>query len=145
MKNYNLRKNIDKVFKYHFEKHYSLWESLKTRNNKIIIKKELLKQLEEKFKIKEMPLYGLIELLEYDNRQTKYVVNSQRIYDFYQIQWLLPLWNKSFISFWEKVPMNYKLNQKLYIDTLKNLNYGNVWTKEFDFEYYLSPKWFFTI
>ena len=145
VKNYNLRKNIDKVFKYHFEKHYSLWESLKTRNNKNIIKKELLKQLEEKFKIKEMPLYGLIELLEYDNRQTKYVVNSQRIYDFYQLQWLLPLWNKSFISFWEKVPMNYKLNQKLYRDTLKNLNYGNVWTKEFDFEYYLSPKWFFTI
>ena len=75
VKNHNIRKNIDKVFRYHFEKHYSLWESLKTRNNKNIIKKELLKQLEAKFKVKEMPLYGLIELLEYDNRQTKYAVS----------------------------------------------------------------------
>ena len=54
----------------------------------------------------KVPLFGLIELLEYENRQTKYVVNSQRIYDFYNLSWLLPLWNKSYIKFWEKVPLN---------------------------------------
>ena len=41
--------------------------------------------------------------LEFHNRQTKFVVNCQRIYDFYKIDWMLPLWNRSFIKFWEKV------------------------------------------
>lgn len=83
----------------------------------------------------------MAEYLEFENRQTKYVVNSQRIYDFYNINWLLPLWNKSFIKFWEEVPMQYKINQKLYKDTLRELNLGGVWTKDFNVDYYLSPKW----
>ena len=90
-------------------------ETLKNKKNKKIIEKELIKQIKNKFKYKMMSLYAVIELLEYDNRQTKYVVNSQRIYDFYNIKWLLPLWNRSFIKFWEKVPMKYKVNQKLYM------------------------------
>ena len=93
----------------------------------------------------KVPLFGLIELLEYENRQTKYVVNSQRIYDFYNLSWLLPLWNKSYIKFWEKVPLKYKLDQKLYKETLKILNFGGVWTDNFQFSKHVSPKWMILI
>ena len=54
---------------------------------------------------------------------------------------MLPLWNKTFIKFWEKVPLNYKLNQRLYKETLKKLNYGGVWTNNFEIEQYVSPRW----
>ena len=37
--------------------------------------------------------------------------------------------------------MYYKLNQKLYKETLKSLNYGDVWTQNFDIGYRISPRW----
>ena len=36
--------------------------------------------------------------------------------------------------------MNYKINQNLYKHT-KDLNYGGVWNEDFNFKYYLSPRW----
>ncbi len=137
----SLKKNFNKAISQHFDKHYSLWEGLKNNSNQSIIKNELWQQVKCEFNLKEIPFYGLIEFLEYDNRQTKYVVNGQRIYDFYSIQWLLPLWNKSFIKFWEKVPMKFKLRQKLYRDTLYKLNYGGVWTDYYEEKITVSPKW----
>ena len=39
------------------------------------------------------------------------------------------------------MPLKYKTGQKLYKDTLMSMNYGDVWTKEFDVQYSISPKW----
>lgn len=144
--NYNLsikdiKRNIHKISKHYYSKHYSLWNSLKTNENKHIIKNKLSEQVQNNVKKKEVPLYGLLEYLEFENRQTKYVVNCQRIYDFYNLNWLLPLWSKSFIKFWEQVPLKYKIEQKLYKETLQSMNYGNVWTDEFNVPYSISPKW----
>ena len=137
----NLETSLDKILNDHIEKHYSLWDSLKTNYNKNLIKKELHNQLKSEIRKNKIPFYSLIEFLEFENRQTKYVVNSQRIYDFYNLNWLLPLWDKAFIKFWEKVPLKYKLNQRLYKETLKTLNYGGVWTNKFEARHYVSPKW----
>lgn len=136
---------FNKTISLHFEKHYSLWDQLKTDDNKKIIKKELENQLGTKKLKEKVPYYGLIECLEYENRQTKYVVNSQRIYDFYKLNWLLPLWNKSYIKFWEQIPLEYKLDQRLYKDTLLKLNYGGVWTDKYNIKSYVSPKWMFFV
>ena len=141
----NLKLHIEKILQAHIEKHYSLWNTLNTKCNKDIIKKELSFQMSSELKNLKVPLFGLIELLEYENRQTKYVVNSQRIYDFYNLSWLLPLWNKSYIKFWEKVPLKYKVDQKLYKETLKILNFGGVWTDNFQFSKHVSPKWMILI
>ena len=134
-------KDFDKILLNHIEKHYSLWNNLKTKDNIKIIQNKLKSQCEKilNYKKKINP-HTILELLEYENRQTKYVVNSQRIYDNFQLNWTLPLWNKSFIKFWENVPLKYKLNQKLYKDTLSLLNLGGVWTNEFAFKLYVSPK-----
>ena len=40
---------------------------------------------------------------------------------------MLPLWNKGFIKFWEKVPLELKVSQKLYKDTLMHLNFWGVY------------------
>ena len=84
---------------------------------------------------------GIAEFLEYENRQSKFVTNCQRIYEFYNLKWLLPLWDKSFINFWSSVPLNFKQNQKLYKDTLNELNMGNVWGKNFEFKNFVTPNW----
>ena len=90
---------------------------------------------------KNITSYGILELLEYENRQAKYVVNCQRLYDYHKIDWLLPLWNSSFIKFWESVPLEYKLNQMLYKKVLYQLNLGKVWTKEFNRNATITSKW----
>lgn len=141
----NLKQSMNNIMQYHYEKHYLLWESLNTEKNKEIIKQGLYNQIKKNIKKKPLLLFSVLEFLEFQNRQTKYVVNAQRIYDFYKIDWLLPLWNKSFIKFWETVPMSYKLNQRLYKETLNELNLGNVWTKKFNIKYFLSPRWMFYI
>ena len=134
---------FEEVFEKHFIKHYALWQSLLNKENKIIIKEQLFNQLKKN--IKDTDIYfmahGMAEFLEYQNRQTKYVINAQRIYEFYNLKWQLPLWDKSFIKFWSDVPLKYKINQKLYKDTLIELNMGGVWSKEYDSQSYISPKW----
>ena len=134
---------FDEIFEAHFYKHYALWESLLSTENKKIIKKQLLIQIEKNlYNINSnfMP-QGVAEFLEYENRQTKFVANCQRIYEFYNLKWQLPLWDKSFINFWSYVPLKYKIDQKLYKDTLNELNMGKVWGEKYDFKPFVSPSW----
>ena len=117
-------------------------EILINKANKDTVKNLLYIQLKESIKEKvKLTEYGILEFLEYENRQVKHVINGQRIYDYYKLDWLLPLWNKSFIKFWQTVPLEYKLNQKLYKKVLFELNFGEVWTDEFDIKSYTSPSW----
>ncbi len=146
-KKWKKENRIDKItetiFDEHYKKHYSLWKTLKTKNNKKIIKKEISKQIKS-FKIKlnnKIAPEGIYELLEYENRQSKYVINFQRVYDFYNIKWALPLWNSSFIKFWSTVPPKYKLKQKLYKEVLIELNMGEVWTEKYNTKAFVSPLW----
>ena len=39
----------------------------------------------------------------------------------------MPLWDCLYLDFWNTVPREYKLNQKLYKTTLHNTNWANVW------------------
>ena len=38
--------------------------------------------------------FGLYEFSEFKNRQTKYVITVQRVYEFFGYEWRLPLWDK---------------------------------------------------
>ena len=139
----NINSLFEKVFEQHFIKHYSLWQNLLNAKNKEIIKNLLKQQIKNNIKNTKInySASGIAEYLEFQNRQTKYVINSQRIYEFYNLKWQLPLWDKSFIKFWSDVPSKYKIHQKLYKDVLNELNMGGVWGEEYDTVAYVSPKW----
>jgi asparagine synthase (glutamine-hydrolysing) len=113
-------------------KHFSLWSYLKTNQNIERIRENLLDELLEvcgeiEDKSKEHLFYECSEFL---NRQSKYVITGQRSYEFYEHEWRLPLWDDEYLHFWQKVPAKYKAEQKLYIDMLKNNNFGNVWSDD---------------
>ncbi|MCO7251754.1 asparagine synthetase B family protein [Pseudoalteromonas sp. Ps84H-4] len=55
-----------------------------------------------------------IEYWDWRERQAKYICNSVRVYEYYSYKWLLPLWDKRIMEFWLKVPVELKLNRKLY-------------------------------
>ena len=107
------------------DKHFSLWGYLKTDKNLKNIRDQLLNSIPEQATVDEG--YGAYEYLEFINRQSKYVVSGQRSYEFYGYEWRLPLWSDEYLHFWQRVPLELKSNQQLYVDMLKDENWANVW------------------
>lgn len=52
----------------------------------------------------------------WQERQAKYITNSVRVYEQFDFDWWLPLWDQEFMMPWEEVPLRYRLNRSLYIN-----------------------------
>ena len=124
------------------DKHYSLWGKLKTNENLEYVSAQLSASLREAG-APEQPgalSYALFEYLEYDNRQSKYTVAGQRVYEYFGFDWRLPLWETPFVEFWRTMPLEHKFQQRLYRETLTQMNWGGVWSG-IDDQRYISPSW----
>lgn len=117
-----------KLYEEIIKKNFSLWTNYLSDENLSKIKK----LLEEKFiQLKEFryPNAELYEYWEFEERQTKFILNGQRIYDFLKLKWELPFWNYEFVNFWRKVPLIQKKNSLLYKEYLLKWDYKNLFTK----------------
>ena len=126
------------------EKHFSLWGYLKTEENIDQIKKNLWNEITKGCDdlLSQDKDHLLYEYSEFIDRQSKYVITGQRTYEYYGHHWRLPLWDVDYLFFWQKVPLDYKLKQKLYIEMLKRNNYGNVWGEDIPInKKTITPKW----
>lgn len=54
------------------------------------------------------------EYWEWRNRQSRYIINSVRVYDHFGLKWYLPFWEKELLNFWMKIPAHLKISQSLY-------------------------------
>ena len=109
-------------------KHYSVWENIPLHKSFDQIKNkniELL-DLEDKTKLNKEELASYFEFWEWQSRQSMSVVNGQRLYDFFGYKWMLPLWEKSLVTFYQNVPLELRLGQNLFIDYLEKFNYKNL-------------------
>lgn len=106
-------------------KHFSLWKQLDTAANRVVISHRLRHQLgDERGDSLSWPeAAALAELWEFDERQAKYVINGQRIYEFLGLAWELPLWDFGLVRFFTTVPLDLRLRQRLYLDTLRSWDY----------------------
>lgn len=106
-------------------KHYSLWSNLLTESS--------LKRLEDKILnltglsrgavVDRQELASLYESWEWQERQCKYVISGQRIYDFFKLGWALPLWDDLLLEYWSRIPLNMKLQQGLYTKYLDRFDF----------------------
>ena len=128
------------------KKHFSLWESNDTRPQKI----KILGQIEQWFgsyfdedeTFDQENEHLAFECFELMHRQAGYVIQGQRIYDFYNLDWALPLWDPEYIDFWKSVPISLKIDQTLYKRMLRNSNWGGVWGSDFSVnKKYITPTW----
>ena len=109
------------------DKHFALWLSLRTEKNLARIRTLLAQS------IAAIPLgapetdHGLYEYAEFQDRQCKYVITGQRIYECLGHDWRLPLWDNDYLDFWESVPLRFKAGQRLYNAMLRDANWGGVW------------------
>lgn len=111
------------------KKHFSLWRSLATPQNTARIVTLLRKSIARAGGELRDPDsdHGLYEYAEFQDRQCRYVITGQRIYEFLGHDWRLPLWHNDYLQFWEGVPLAEKVGQELYARMLTNANWGGVW------------------
>jgi asparagine synthase (glutamine-hydrolysing) len=107
------------------EKHFALRESLRTTENMAVVSRRIEDSLNamEIAAGKALPAASLYESWEWQERQCKYVIGGQRIYDWLGMDWRLPLWDASYLDFWSRVPVELKRGQRLYKEYLRSRNY----------------------
>lgn len=128
-------------------KHYSLWAYLKTSQNNKLVANNLWNEIVKE--VNGLPEnsfddFGLYEFSEFKNRQTKYVITVQRVYEFFGYEWRLPLWDKEYLDYWENIQLKHKVNRNLFIEVMYDLNWGGVWHFKLPSPY-ITPKWIFMI
>jgi asparagine synthase (glutamine-hydrolysing) len=114
---------LDKHF---LNKHFSLWESYRTINNdkKMITN---LNKVVDKYLDSNIPEYMIYETLEVLHRQSKLILSMQRVYEFNNLSWAIPFWDKEYLKYWSNQKISRKLNSTYYMEQLLKLNYANVW------------------
>lgn len=63
----------------------------------------------------------VLEKWDWQERQAKYICNSVRVYEFFDYDWWVPLWDKGFVDFWYGVPLALRKEQEWYKTYVKNL------------------------
>jgi len=58
---------------------------------------------------------GAYECWDWQERQAKFIVNSVRVYEFWQQTWWLPWWDAEFMDFWQRVPLQYRVRKQLWV------------------------------
>jgi asparagine synthase (glutamine-hydrolysing) len=95
--------------------HYGLWESNRllpaTRAD---IERKLSEELGFGGPYTSSEACTLCESWEWAGRQSKFIVNAVRSYDFWGLDWWLPFWDNAFIEFWSRAPIGHKIDRSLY-------------------------------
>lgn len=135
-------RRMERLFDALVAKHFSLWRYLKTAEHLAAIRRQILDELHlVGAELGEANAdHGLYEFVEWQERQCKYVVTGQRVYEFFGHDWRLPLWSNDYLDFWEHLPRELKLRQRLYREMLEQQNWGGVWTGG-AIRRYVSPFW----
>ena len=113
----------------HFlNKHFSLWDAYRTVNNdkKMItnLNKVVNKYLNSNSNIPEYMIYETLEVL---HRQSKLILSMQRGYEFNNLSWVLPFWDKEYVKYWGGKSIKGKMNSSYYREQLLKHNYAGVW------------------
>ena len=114
------------IYNYIINKHFSLWENLKIKDNiEYLYSKfdEIINIKSEDSALSKLKKY---EYFEAEERQFKYVVNGQRAYDYFGYDWYLPLWSDEMFNFWKRIGYKNKINQNSYISYCKENNPSKV-------------------
>ncbi|MBB6461527.1 asparagine synthase C-terminal domain-containing protein [Flammeovirga kamogawensis] len=95
----------EEINKLIFEKHYSLVIQKYDHRKIVNINNEILDNTEA---------FSIVDEWNWKERQSKFIVNSVRVYEFFDLKWLLPLWDKTLMDFWSKIPMEYCIERNLF-------------------------------
>ena len=138
--------SLEDIYDVIINKHFALWfNKFNPKFNSFI--KQVLKsnyKLEPYFSNKDI-LFKEYEKFECDERQIKYVINGQRIYDWLGIDWYLPLWSDEMFDLWSSLDIKHKINQNAYNKYCETYNPGNAFDVKLDGNTLSLPLYFYPI
>ena len=82
------------------------------RKPKSNVKKEVT-NLFNKYNNKNLQVQETLDFLE---RQPKFIINSLRVYDYFELNWKIPFWDIRMINFWNNISHGLRVKQKYYIE-----------------------------
>jgi asparagine synthase (glutamine-hydrolysing) len=77
-------------------------------------KSRIVSRLERDHIDSPVELADVHEKWEWQERQTKFIANSVRVYEFFGCDWWLPLWDADFMRYWQGVPLALRLGRRWY-------------------------------
>lgn len=118
----------DDIIKALVKKHFCLWVNLRTNENLEVFGRRISQALSlqpgRSYTTQEAA--QLFEFWEWQERQAKFVVNGQRVYEWFGHDWRLPLWHDELMFFWQNIPWDKRAGQGLHKRFLDKKNYGRV-------------------
>lgn len=57
---------------------------------------------------------NVFEFYQWQERQSKFVINSVRAYELFGYDWRIPFWDNEMMLFWERIPLESRLGGRLY-------------------------------
>lgn len=69
----------------------------------------------------DIDLNKVPESFNWQERQTKFIANSVKVYEYFGLDWRLPEWDIDLLDYWNKIGFNYRLERKLYKDVFKKI------------------------
>lgn len=119
--NYSLENFVNETIKIH----YSLWNWDKDNEDHSFFNEKII-QTTNQIQINDRESYvNQVLLFVFNEKVAKFVVNSVRLYEFFGDSWRIPLWDNELINFFSKVPLNYRIDEYLYIKYAKELLFIN--------------------
>ncbi|MBJ9958150.1 adenine nucleotide alpha hydrolase family protein [Acinetobacter courvalinii] len=105
-KNYQLKDVVNQIL----YKHYALCPLDEVAKDKIRTKVsgEILDEIDSSMSVDNLTnldFSNLYECWDWKERQVKYIVNSIQVYKQFNYDFWLPLWDKEFVTFWQKIAL----------------------------------------
>jgi asparagine synthase (glutamine-hydrolysing) len=113
------------VIEYIIKKHCNHVHSKRLAVHADIIREKLKKDLDE-WEVMDGDIERLcafVEHWDWKERQAKSVLVAQRLYEFFDLAWLLPFWDKRLLNVATQVPLRGRIQQKLHKDYLVTSNH----------------------
>ncbi|RAP33979.1 hypothetical protein DID77_02125 [Candidatus Marinamargulisbacteria bacterium SCGC AG-439-L15] len=108
----------DQIFYNILKKHYTLFKLNSSDKDRFCKKLENLSP--------SQPNNGdsssLLDHWNWRERQSKFIVNSCRVYEFFEYDWVCPLWDKEVVEFFRTLPMSYRREKWFYNQYVNDLD-----------------------
>lgn len=99
----------EKIKRQILKRHFVLKGYFKNKN----IENKLLNSFSENYLS-----YSEIDNFNLKERQSKFIVNANKVYEFFGYEHRVPLWDIKLIDYFKELNFNQKLNSKLYFETI---------------------------
>lgn len=113
--------NQSDIVNFLYSRHYGLQKVKKDFKNNLenSLKEKIISIIKNKEIYSQEEAANELERWNWQERQSKYICNSVKVYEFYKYSWLMPLWDKEVMDFWSKVDVKRRVSRKLYVGYVK--------------------------